>query len=118
MFHQNGDQPIEILEVGRVQLVDMPARQILEADIEAFVGGAVARAARVHVRLHAHQQHGVEALGLPVGGIDAALLLGGAPGQRPGGVGHQQRGRAVGMHQVAATGRHAPEAVPLRSGAR
>ena len=47
MFYQDTEQAVEILEVGRVQVVDVPARQILEAYVEALVSGAVTRAARV-----------------------------------------------------------------------
>ena len=93
------------------ELVEVAGRQVLEADVEALVRVPVARADRPHVRLDGHQQHRVEALGPPVGRIDPHLVGGRPPGQRPCGVGDQQRGRAVGVHQAAATGRHPPEPV-------
>ena len=115
MLHQDAEQPVQILEIVRVELVEVAVGQVLEAYVEALIGGAVARAARVHVRLDAHQQRGVEAFGLAVGGIDAALLGRGAPGQPPGGVAHQHGRPAVGVHQLAPAGRHAPEAVPVEA---
>ena len=115
MFHQDGEQAVQILEIGRIELVDVAVGQVLEADVESFVGAAVTRAPRLHVRLDAHQEYGVEALGLPIGGIDAALLVRGAPGQAPGGVAGQDRRPPVGVHQAAFARRHAPEAVAVEA---
>ena len=111
MRYQDVDQAVEILKVGQVQLVDVPARQILKAHIKAFVGAAVARAAGIHVGLHAHQQHRIEALTLAVASVDLTFCMRGAPGQPPGRVAHEHGGAAVGMHQVAPARRHAPKAM-------
>src|SRR3954447_15689085 len=93
----------------------MPVRQVLETDVEALVRRPVARATGTHVRLHTHQQHGIEAFGLAIRRIDLALLLGGTPGQRPGGVTHQHGRYTVGMNQAAPARRHAPEAVAVET---
>lgn len=80
MGNQDVEQPVEILEIGRIELVEAAIWQVLEA----FIGGAIARPASLHVGLHGHQARGTEAFRLPVGGVDAALFHGCPPGQRPG----------------------------------
>ena len=108
---QDVEEHVDPAEVVGVQLAQPAVGQVLEADVEPFVEGAVARPDRAHVRLHRHQQHGVEALGLPVARVDLDLLGGGPPRQRPRRVGHHQRRRAVGVDQLASRRRHPPEAV-------
>nr|WP_272948542.1 hypothetical protein [Kribbella sindirgiensis] len=111
VLDKNRQQLVEVLEVLVVQLIEMAVRQVFEPDVEALVLRAVPRADRAHVRLHRHQQDRVETLGLSVQGVLTYLLGGGAPGQSPGGVGHQYRRCAVGVHEAAAAGGHPPEAV-------
>ena len=102
--HQDVGQAIQVLEVGHIDLVDVAGRQIFEADIEAVMLGAAARATGVAVWLDRHQQGRVEAFRLAIPGIDFALFMGGAPGQRPGRVGHKQGGRAIGMARLRPPG--------------
>ena len=113
--HQDVDQHVEPAEVVGVQLAQPAGRQVLEGHVEALVEGAVARADGVHVGLHRHQQDGVEPLGLPVAGVHLDLLRRRPPGQGPGGVGHHQGRRAVGVLQLPPRGRHPPEAVLERT---
>ncbi|RYY86398.1 MAG: hypothetical protein EOO24_35670, partial [Comamonadaceae bacterium] len=77
---------------------------------------AILRADGAGVRLHAHEQHGVEALAGAVVGVLHDLFVGGAPGQRPRGVADQDRGGGVGVDEVPPVGRHPPEPVPLERG--
>ena len=112
---QDVEERVETAEVVGDQLAQPAVGQVLEADVEALVEGAVPRPDRAHVRLHRHQQHGVEALGLPVAGVLLDLLGGGPPGQRPGRVGDHQRGSAVGVDELATRRRHPPEAVLVRA---
>ena len=108
---QDVEEDVDPAEVVGVQLAQPAVGQVLEADVEPLVEGAVARADGPHVRLHRHQQHGVEALGLAVACVDLDLLGRGPPRQRPGRVGHHQRRGAVGVDELATRGRHPPEAV-------
>jgi hypothetical protein len=108
---QDPEQLVELAEVLDVQLVQVARGQILEADRETLVLGAIPRADGSHVRLNTHQQDGVEPLRLPIGGVLPDLVRCRSPRQRPRGVRGQDRGCAVGVHQAAAAGRHPPEAV-------
>ena len=108
---QDVEEDVDPAEVVGVQLAQAAVGQVLEADVEPLVEGAVARPDRAHVRLHGHQQDGVETLGLAVACVDLDLLGGGPQRQRPGRVGHHQRRRAVGVDQLASRRRHPPEAV-------
>jgi hypothetical protein len=99
---QDAHEFVERSEVRRIQLPDVPGGQVVESDVEALVRCAVARPGRAHVRLHGHQERGVEALGLPIPGVGQHILGRGTKGQCPGGVGDDQRGRAVGVHEAPA----------------
>jgi hypothetical protein len=110
---QHVDQGVEVLEVLGDELVDVPGGQVAEGDAEPLVQGAVLGPDGTHVRLHAHQQHRVEALCAPVSRVDAGLLNGRPPRQGPRGVGDEERRTAVGVDEVAAVRGHPPEAVPL-----
>ena len=115
MALQNLSQAIQILEIADIDLVDVTVRQILEADVETVVFAAAARAAGAPVWLDRHQQCRVETFRLAILCVELALFVRGAPGQRPGCIGHEQGRRAIGVEQVAAAGRDAPEAVTLEA---
>ena len=115
MRDEDSDQAVEVLKILRVELVDMAGREVLKADVKAFVGAAVARAAGVHVGLNTHQQDSIKALGLAVAGVDLTLFVGGAPGESPSRVADKHSGAPVGVHQVALAWRHAPEAMIVKT---
>src|SRR5215218_5170054 len=99
---QDFDDLVEIPEVLDVDLGNVPFRQIMKADLKAFIDVAADWSTRVHVRLNTHQQYGVEALRLPVRRVHRHVLDGGSERHRPGSVEDPERGRAVGVAKAAA----------------
>src|SRR6185295_1003694 len=94
---------------------EVPARQDVEGDVEAEIDTSLRGPAGVHVGLHAHQEHRVEAFALAVGGISLDVPDGGPPWHRPGGVEDEERRRAVGMAEGPCTGMRPDKAAVQRS---
>src|SRR6478752_4499355 len=72
----------------------------MEADLETFVDVASDRSARVHVWLHRHEQHGIEALRLAVRGVGLNIGNLCAERHRPGSVEDKECWRAVGVGET------------------
>lgn len=66
MIDKTVDDLVEVLEVLDVDLVESTFGKIMKADLEALVEVAADWSASVHIRLHTHQEHRVEAFGLAV----------------------------------------------------
>ena len=66
MIDENVDDLVEVLEILNIDLGKPPLSKIMKADLEALVDIPAEWSAGVHVRLHTHQEHGVEAFGLAI----------------------------------------------------
>src|SRR6266446_9762872 len=61
--HQGSQKSVHILEVRWDQLIQVPTWQVLKADVETFILGAISRSSRAHIWLDSHEQDGIEAFG-------------------------------------------------------
>ena len=66
MVDQDIDDVVEILKVLDVDLGEPALGKIMKSDLEALVDVAADWSAGLHVGLHTHQEHGVEAFDLAV----------------------------------------------------
>ena len=90
MVDQDVDDLVEVLKVLDVDLAQTPFGKIMKPDLEALVNVTAEWSTRVHVRLHGHQEHGIEALGLTVGGVGLDVGKCRAEWHRPGRVENEE----------------------------
>ena len=93
----------------------MPINEVRKTNRKALVHATLLWPPCIHVGLHGHQQHGIKAFGVAIGGIHRHLRGSGAPRQGPGRIAAHQRRAPIGVYHVAPTRRHTPEAMPIKA---